>query len=63
MEVTDELRAALRELIANPSNPAISADDANRLIELGLAAPWGSLITITRAGRVAAFADDGKSAT
>jgi hypothetical protein len=63
MEVTDELRAALRELIANPSNPAIFADDANRLIELGLAALWGSLITITRAGRVVAFANDGKSAT
>lgn len=41
MVVTDALRAALRELIANPSNPAISTDDANRLIELGLAAPMG----------------------
>jgi hypothetical protein len=60
MAITDALRAALRELIANPSNPAISADDANRLIELGLATQWANLVTITRAGRVAAFADDGK---
>ena len=61
MQLTDALRAALRELITNPSSPAISADDASLLIELGLATRWANLVAITRAGRLAAFAADDKS--
>jgi hypothetical protein len=63
MVLNDGLRAALRELITNPSNPVISAEHGNHLIELGLATRWANLVAITRAGRLAAFADGGKSAT
>jgi hypothetical protein len=55
MKITNALRAALLELINNPSKPAISAEDAERLIELGLASRWANTLAVTRAGRLAAF--------
>jgi hypothetical protein len=42
-------------LINNPSQPAVSAEHADRLIELGLATRWANVVAITRAGRLAAF--------
>jgi hypothetical protein len=60
MDITDALRAALRELINNPTHPSVSAEHADRLVELGLATRWADVVAITRAGRLAAFADDGK---
>jgi hypothetical protein len=61
MELTDALRAALRELINNAANPNVSTEDANRLIELGLATRWADVVAVTRAGRLAAFPLPGKS--
>ncbi|MGZ5729824.1 MAG: hypothetical protein ACXWI8_21720, partial [Burkholderiales bacterium] len=55
MTITNALRAALLELINNPSKPAISAEDAARLIELRFATRWANTLAITRAGRLAAF--------
>ena len=51
------LQDALLELIRNPLKPSLSSDQAEQLIQLGLASRWGNVVTITRAGRLAAFPD------
>jgi hypothetical protein len=55
-ELTDELRACLRELVSN-SEHSIPPEHAERLIAMGLATRWAGRLAITLAGRRAAYAD------
>jgi hypothetical protein len=61
MVLTDPLRASLRELISNTSHPAIPAEDAQTLINMGLATRWADVLAVTLAGRRAAYAEEGES--
>ncbi|MDB5927970.1 MAG: hypothetical protein JWN13_6906 [Betaproteobacteria bacterium] len=46
MVLTDALRASLRELISKPLQPAISAEHAQTLIDMGLASRWADVLAV-----------------
>jgi hypothetical protein len=55
MELNDALFASLHELIRNPESNSVPKDHEDALIRLGLASHWAGRVTVTGAGRRAAF--------
>jgi hypothetical protein len=58
MELNDALFASLHELIRNPESSSVPKDHEDALIRLGLASHWAGRVTVTGAGRRAAFGND-----
>jgi hypothetical protein len=58
LALPEELRACLRAIIKRPLNPGISVADVDKLVEIGLVVRWGKFLSLTQAGRRAAFERD-----
>jgi hypothetical protein len=58
LALPEELRACLRAIINRPLDPGISGADVDKLVEMGLVVRWGKFLSLTQAGRRAAFDRD-----